>query len=679
MRLFVPAFVYLFLFHNFLVAQTFTASPGEPIRDEAPLVSTLGVSGLPAAIQQQGFGVESVCLNIHYWEIDHLIITLYAPDGTMVKLTHLNGRDDADELENTCFGANGKYFPLEHPPYNNDYQPVIPLGAVNNGQNPNGVWRLLVEEFNGDAYEGLLDSWSITFGTHPAVPQVTLTTSDLPVVVINTFGGHIRDEPKITAHMGIVEHTDGARNDPNAAFNGYDGPIGIEWHGSSTKTFWQQSFGIETRNAAGDDLDAPLCGMPPGADWVLHGPFSDKSLLRNALTFSLADEACEDYVPKVRFCELILNGSYLGVYTLMEKIKRGADRVDIARLRKSEISGDALTGGYIVKVDRADAEGWYSRFRPAGGGKVYFNYVYPKAEDIQPAQMAYIQAYIDSFEQSLLLPELENPETGWRRFADENSFIDHFLFNEVCKNVDAYRLSGHLYKQRDSDGGKLFAGPLWDFNLAWRNANYANNELPTGWTFQGEKYGVPFWWERLLDDREYATHLQCRWFEMRQTVLSQRHIFAVLDSLSAVLAESRERHYALYPIMGRGLWPNPKPIAKTYAAEIANMKSWISERLHWMDAYLPGACEERPYRWQPAAWDVYPNPAGDFLHVFFELAPEQNAMLELADLAGRIVARQQIRDFKATFDLQSLQNGMYILIYRTKEGKVIRREKVVKM
>ena len=99
MRLFVPAFVYLFLYHNCLVAQTFTASPGEPIRDEAPLVSTLTVSSLPATIQQQGFGVESVCLNIHYWEIDHLIITLYAPDGTMVKLTHLNGRDDADELD----------------------------------------------------------------------------------------------------------------------------------------------------------------------------------------------------------------------------------------------------------------------------------------------------------------------------------------------------------------------------------------------------------------------------------------------------------------------------------------------------------------------------------------------------------------------------------------------------
>ncbi len=668
-----------FFFQTSAFSQTFTTTPGEPIRDEAPLVSTLAVSGLPASIDQQNFGVESVCLNIHYWEIEHLIITLYAPDGTMVKLTHLNGRDDADELNNTCFGAEGKYFPLEHPPYNKDYQPVIPLGAVNNGQNPNGAWRLLVEEYGGEEYEGVLDSWSITFGSNPAVPHVTLQSSDLPVVVLNTFGQHIQDEPKIMAHMGIVEQSDGARNAPNAPFNGYDGAIGIEWHGSSTKTFWQQSFGIETRDAAGDDQDVSLCGMPPGADWVLHGPFSDKSLLRNALTFSLADQACDDYVPRARFCEVMLNGSYLGVYTLMEKIKRGADRVDIARLRKSDLTGDALTGGYIVKVDRSDAAGWYSRFRPAGGGKVYFNYVYPKSEDIQPAQKVYIQSYIDSFEQALLLPDFEDKEIGWRHFADENTFIEHFLFNEICKNVDAYRLSGHLYKQRDSDGGKLFAGPLWDFNLAWRNANYANNELPTGWTFQGETYGVPFWWERLLQDRGYAEHLQCRWFELRQTVLSQRHIFSVIDSLSEMLQESRTRHYDLYPIMGRGLWPNPKPIAKTYEAEITNMKYWISERLHWMDAYLPGACEARPYRWLAAPWVVFPNPASDYLNVFFELAPDQDATLELSDLTGRVLEIQEVHNFEATFDLRNLQSGMYILIYRNKDGKIMRREKTVKM
>lgn len=677
-RLILP-FLCLFLAQTRFVAQTFTTIPGEPVRDEAPLISSLVVSGLPDHIGQENFGVELVCLNLRYWDIDHLIITLYAPDGTMVKLTHLNGRDNADELNHTCFGENGNYFPLEHPPYNNVYQPVIPLGVVNNGQNPNGVWRLLIEEYDGEAYEGILDRWSITFGAEPAVPNVSLESSDLPILAINTFGQHIRDEPKINAQMGIVYQPAGGRNHLSDPFNGYNGAIGIEWHGSSSKTFWQQSYGVETRDAAGDDLDASLCGMPPGADWVLHGPFSDKSLLRNALTLCLADEASDDYVPRARFCELVLNGSYLGVYTLMEKIKRGAARVDVARLRKSDLSGDALTGGYIVKVDRRDSDSWHSRFRPAGGGKVYFNYVYPKAEDIQPAQKAYIQAYIDSFERALLLPEWEDPALGWRRFADENSFIEHFIFNEVCKNVDAYRLSGHLYKQRDSEGGRLFAGPLWDFNLAWRNANYVNNELPTGWTFQGEKYGVPFWWERLLEDAVYAEHLQCRWFELRQTVLSQRHIFSVIDSLSALLEESRIRHYELYPIMGRGLWPNPKPIAKTYEAEISNMKYWISERLHWMDAYLPGACEARPYRWQPLAWVVFPNPAHDELYIFFDVAPEQGATLELTDITGRRIEISSINGFEATFDLRALQNGLYILVYRNKEEKILHFEKIVKM
>jgi hypothetical protein len=418
--------------------------------------------------------------------------------------------------------------------------------------------------------------------------------------------------------------------------------------------------------------------MAPGADWVLHGPFSDKSLLRNALSYALADEASETYVPHARFCEVILNGSYLGVYTLVEKIKRGPARVDVAKLRKSDQQGDALTGGYIIKVDRKDAPGWASPNRPAGGGSVYFNYVYPKADDIQPAQTAYIQAYVDSFETALLRPDFADPTGGWRRFADENSFVEYFLFQEVCKNVDAYRLSGYLYKPRDSDGGKLHAGPLWDFNFAWRNANYADNEIPERWTFEGEPYGVPFWWQRLLEDETFTKNLQCRWVALRESVLSQRHIFGTIDSLTTVLAEPQKRHYTLYPIMGRGLYPNPDPIAKTYEEEIVNMKGWISERLQWVDANLPGTCDERTAGFETSPWTVFPNPAHDVLTVFFEEKPLQEATLEVRDMTGRLALQERVLAFETNIDLQVLTKGLYLLLYRDKDGQIMRCEKLVK-
>jgi hypothetical protein len=675
----LPVFSICLFFVAGLSAQTFSIAPFAPLRDDAPLVSALDVSDLPGSIDTSEFGLEAVCIDLDYDEIHHLIITLYAPDGTMVKLTHLNGRDRADELPNTCFGAKGRYFPFEHPPFKDDeYQPVLPLGVVNNGQNPNGLWRLVMEESDGEDYEGVLTGWSLVFGTRPARPRTSLHSTHLPILKISTGGQTIFDDPKIDAHLSVVDHGPGDLNRPGGPFNGYDGPIGIERHGASSLTFWQPSFSFETRDAQGDDRDVALLGMPPGSDWVLHGPFSDKSLLRNALTYTLASEAGPAYVPRARFCELILDGAYLGVYTLIEKIKRGPQRVDIARMRKTDLSGDALTGGYIIKVDRRNAVGWYSSFVPDGGGKVFFNYVYPKADDIQPAQKAYIQGYVDSFENALARPGFDDPQGGWRRFAEENSFVEHFLFNELSKNVDAYRLSAFLCKARDSEGGKLRAGPLWDFNLAWHNANYANNEVPGGWTFDGEDYGVPFWWRRLLDDTAFTQNLQCRWYELRQTVLSQRHIFSVIDSLDAALGTAKDRHYSLFPIMGKGLWPNPSPVAKTYAQEIENTKSWISERLQWIDTYLPGLCPARPEAWQPAPWLVFPNPASEQITVFFESDPGPGASLELSDLAGRVVERQSDVGFESVFVVRNLPAGMYVLTCRNGDGHVLNRVKWVK-
>jgi len=48
--------------------------------------------------------------------------------------------------------------------------------------------------------------------------------------------------------------------------------------------------------------------------------------------------------PDARYVEVYLNGDYIGVYQLIERIKRGKDRVDINKLDKDDTSGDALTG-----------------------------------------------------------------------------------------------------------------------------------------------------------------------------------------------------------------------------------------------------------------------------------------------------------------------------------------------
>ncbi len=267
-------------------AQTFSATPMLVIAENGVLETRLDVSGLPQQVDDMRFGLESVCLNLSHNEVKHLIITLYAPDGTLIKLTHLTGRED--DFQFTCFRDDAKPLAWAKPPYTGAFRSILPLGAANNGQNPNGTWRLVVEQYLGDADDfGVLERWSLSFGDHPA-PYSMPVSSDLPVFRINTGGRYIPDEPKIPAHLGIAHSPAGARTNFDAPFNLYDGPIGIEWHGASSMSFWQPSFSIETRDTDGDDRDVPLLGLPTGADWVLHGPFTDKSLLRNALTFSLA-------------------------------------------------------------------------------------------------------------------------------------------------------------------------------------------------------------------------------------------------------------------------------------------------------------------------------------------------------------------------------------------------------
>lgn len=658
-------------------AQTFSATPMLAIAENGVLETRLDVSGLPRQANDTTFGLESVCLNLTHNEVKHLILSLYAPDGTLIKLTHLNGREN--DFQFTCFRDDAKPLAWAKPPYTGAFRPIVPLGAANNGHDPNGSWRLVVEQYLGDAGDfGILERWSLTFGDHPA-PYPMPASSDLPVLRIGTGGRYIPDEPKIAAHLEVVQPAPGERAGFRAPPNAYNGPIGIEWHGASSKSFWQPSYGIETRDDRGDDRDVALLGLPAGSDWVLHGPFTDKSLLRNALTFTLAAEAGVGYVPRARFCELVLDGAYLGVYLLLEKIKRGPHRVNIAKLTPADRQGDARSGGYIFRVDRGNQPGWYSSTRSGvdlDGKKVYFNYIYPKAEDLNAEQTAYIQAYVDSFEQALLRREAPGAGVDWRQFADEDSFVEFFLFNEVCKNVDAYRLSSYLYKPRDSDGGKLHAGPLWDFNLAWRNADYNDNERPAGWTFDAFDAGVPFWWRHLLQDALFAERLQCRWQELRSNTLSQRHIFRCIDSLCAVVREAKDRHFDLYPILGHGVWPNPKPIAKTHEAEIATMKTWISERLLWIDRQLPNFCTGAAAGLPAPDWIVYPNPAPGNPRVYFEALPLPGARLELIDLAGRVLARPALSGFEISVPTEGLPPGLYILQYTRADGQKVDGKKI---
>ena len=175
-------------------------------------------------------------------------------------------------------------------------------------------------------------------------------SSNLPIVVIETGGQSIPDEPKIPAFMGIIRGT-GARNHIADPFTDYHGPIGIELRGNSSLVYDQKQYGLETWNDEGEEENAALMGFPKEHDGVLYAPAADKSLLRNVLVYHIAREMGR-YASRTRFCELVIDSVYMGVYVFMEKIKRDKNRVAVSKLEPHVEHGEELTGGYMFSIDK---------------------------------------------------------------------------------------------------------------------------------------------------------------------------------------------------------------------------------------------------------------------------------------------------------------------------------------
>ena len=434
--------------------------------------------------------------------------------------------------------------------------------------------------------------------------QVNFTTSNLPIVVINTNGQTIVDDPRIVCDMGIIYNGVGIINSINDTFNEYNGKISIEYRGSTAQSmFPKKPFGLETQKTNGDNNNVSLLGMPKENDWILYSPYTDKSLLRNVLTFDIGRKMGR-YSSRTRFCELVIDSVYQGVYVFMEKLKRDKNRIDIAKLDNDDLAGDSLTGGYIVKIDKGtggNGSDWTSPIAPPNAlfQEIDYQFHYPKQNDILPAQANYIEDFITDFEYALNGPNFTDTSIGYPHYIDVLSFIDFFIMNEISRNIDGYRLSTFLYKEKDSKGGKINMGPLWDFNLAFGNADYCDGHLTSGWavdfnyvcSFDG--WLNPFWWSRLSQDSTYNNKLKCRWEELRLKSLHKDSIFDFIDSMAFYLNDAQQRNFQKWNILGTYVWPNYY-VGNTFQDEIGYLKNWIDDRLTWLDNNMTGNCIQQP-------------------------------------------------------------------------------------
>jgi hypothetical protein len=427
--------------------------------------------------------------------------------------------------------------------------------------------------------------WQVSFAQQPI-----LTDSNLPIMLITTDLDpetnspiEIPDEPKVLGTMKLIFRPDGTRNYltdiTNDSFLNYNGRIGIELRGSSSQVLEKKPYGFTTLLADDDsNNNVSLLGFPSENDWVLNSLAYDPSMIRDYLSYQLASNM-GNYAPRVKYIEVIVNDDYKGVYILTEKIKRDSDRVNLKKIKDSDNSFPEVTGGYIIKADKTtggdevawtmpNSSGWYTDFL----------HHYPKTENISSQQTDYIKNVFTDLETNSENTSIAN---GYPSIIDVPSFVDYMIMAEIASNPDSYQFSTFFHKDR---GGKLRAGPVWDYNLSYGNDLFVfefDRSFYDLWQFEFDNSGAKFWKDLFYNDT-FNCYLAKRWFELTTTnqPLNYSTITSLIDEFVSLLSESQVRELQRWPPQED--WPT----VADQTENIAAMKIWIQNRIDWIDSNI---------------------------------------------------------------------------------------------
>lgn len=424
-------------------------------------------------------------------------------------------------------------------------------------------------------------------GSTPEGPSVVYTTG---IIRIDTNGVVVdeqdEDRPWVDVRVECVEGTSKAPAlvDSSPTWEGH-GALHIR--GNSSVGYDKKQYAFETRDAAGNDVDVSFFGLPEEEDWVLHAPYSDKSLMRNHLMFHWS-RAIGRYAPRTRFVELYLEDGggdlgpedYRGVYVLTEKIKRDTHRVDVEKLNPEDNGDSVVSGGYLLRRDWIEEEALETALY---GDEIMFES--PKIEAISEPQWDYMEGYLNDFESALARRDGSHAD-----YVDLESFADHMLMMEMSRNVDAYVLSTYMHKKRE---GPLTMGPIWDFNGSLGNADYFESWMVEGWHFEnpefpGDNPNGFHWYEMLLGDAEFVEMRSIRWAEHRSGAWSDSALLSDISATAELLAEVQGRNFERWPVLGEYVWPNDAGAMgrQSYDEEVAYLKRWLMQRTAWMDSQL---------------------------------------------------------------------------------------------
>jgi len=511
--------------------------------------------------------------------------------------------------------------------------------------------------------------------------------SDLPIVKVTLENAtHIGPNTVKTASLDITNNSANQQNTLSDPVNDFSGPVNIIQK-KNLNEYPKPHYSFTVVNEQGNSQDAQLLGMPAGDEWILYAPYNDKTLLRTALMGHVMAELGHMGAPP-QLCHLFINQDYYGIYLLMEKRNRHENRIDISELGFDDLTGDAVTGGYILTLNKHLGNPGFNSDIPPFRGAAYpvrYLYQYPLFENIAPEQQTYIETFMKSFESTI------DTDSDYTEIIDVNSFIDYFLVNELAKNVDGYRDLTILYKDRVGVNPKLYIEPVLDFNNTLGNiTNYEGNEVQ-GWQLDilsdasyigADSMLVPFWWPKLINDVRFTKPLYKRWEALNDDVLSGYSIIDLLDSLYQTVLDDQVLNFERWQITDKAIEPYGY-IGETYYDDYDYLYLWLIDRMEWLDSAMQQfqtSIERSGTVSEFKLEQNYPNPFNGSTKISYNLSSETFVDLSVYDVSGRLVAtlvkqRQARGSHTVGWNAANFPGGVYI--YQIKTTHQIQTKRMV--
>lgn len=404
----------------------------------------------------------------------------------------------------------------------------------------------------------------------------------LPLVSIDTGGQKIPganlEKDTITSTISIVDNKKGGnhltdKKDVNTKAN-------IRYRGNSSIHFDKKGYLLKFINDDGTENKEKVMGMAKHDEWVLHGPFIDKTLMRNYLWYHIAGEIMEN-APDSRFCELFVDGEYKGVYLMVESASRG----DTSRMKIKKYDDGKSYTPYIVRLDRYDENDWgtinnFTHYAYILGDpkKLGYNIVYPGSDKITDELKRYIETDFSKFEKKLYSFDYDTHLYGYENFIDINSFVNYFILNEFTQNYDAGSLSTYLYKDVRGKYGIY----VWDFNSA--DNNYENDISTDIFALNNSN-----WFSMLTKDENFTQRIIDRYRYLRNHSLNEEYLLNYIDAIIDYLGPAIDRNFEVWGYTFDGFdvfLTDPERNLPSYDAAINQLKGHIKERGKFLDEYI---------------------------------------------------------------------------------------------